>query len=127
MHKNVLTLLFVLLVTCFLAVSASPPVQAAATRYNAVWRPGTTGEIQVYGWNYADYRAKYDELWPQGWRLYILQAYVLNGQVIYNAVWRPGTTGEIQVYGWNYADYRAKYDELWPQGWRLYLLDAFVN
>src|SRR5262249_6839221 len=64
--------------------------------YNAVWRPGTSGEIQVYGWKYTDYRKKYDELWSQGWRLYILQAYVLNGQVLYNAVWRPGTSGEIQ-------------------------------
>jgi hypothetical protein len=26
----------------------------------------------VYGWRYEDYRAKYDELWPQGWRLKLL-------------------------------------------------------
>jgi hypothetical protein len=95
--------------------------------YNAVWRPSTSAEIQVYGWSYADYRAKYDELWPQGWRLYILQSYVKNGQVLYNAVWRRGTIGEIQFYGRSYADYRAKYDELWPQGWRLYILQSYVK
>src|SRR5262249_17760437 len=86
----------------------------------------STNEIQVYGWSYDDYRTKYDELWPQGWRLYILQAYVIDGQVRYNAVWRPGNMPEIQVYGWSYDDYRTKYDELWPQGWRLYILDSFV-
>ncbi len=96
--------------------------------YNAVWRQsGNLPEIQVYGWSYGDYRQKYDGLWPQGWRLYILQAYVLNGQVLYNAVWRQsGNLAEIQVYGWSYGDYRQKYDSLWPQGWRLYVLQAYV-
>jgi hypothetical protein len=59
---------------------------------DAIWRPGSHGEIQVYGWTYADYRAKYDELWPKGWRLYILNPYVLpGGEVRYDAVWRQGT------------------------------------
>ena len=42
---------------------------AQPVRYTAVWHPSTEGEIQVYGWKYADYRAKYDDLWKQGWRL----------------------------------------------------------
>jgi hypothetical protein len=95
-------------------------------RYNAVWRPDTTKEIQVEGCSYEAYRAAYDKLWPQGWRLYKLQPYVENDQVLYNAVWRPGTTGETHVYGWAYADFRKEYDKLWPQGWRLYILQAYV-
>jgi hypothetical protein len=79
----------------------------------------------VYGWKYADYRAKYDQLWKQGWRLKLLQPYVVGGQVLYTAVWKPGSGGEIQVYGWSYADYRKKYDELWPQGWRLQILQVY--
>jgi Bacterial tandem repeat domain 1 len=94
--------------------------------YTAVWTQGTQPEIQVYGWTYSDYREKYDQLWKQGWRLYSLQPYVLNGNVRYNAVWRQSTEGEIQVYGWSYADYRAKYDQLWPQGWRLKILQPYV-
>jgi hypothetical protein len=35
-------------------------------------------EIQVYGWTYAKYRAEYNTLFPEGWRLYSLQAYVLS-------------------------------------------------
>ena len=46
-------------------------------RYTAVWRPSTKGEIQVYSWTYADYRAKYDVLWQYGWRLKLLEPYAL--------------------------------------------------
>lgn len=53
----------------------APP--SAGVRYTAVWQQSTAGEIQVYGWTYDDYRAKYDELWKQGWRLKILQPFVL--------------------------------------------------
>jgi hypothetical protein len=94
--------------------------------YNAVWRPSTEGEIQYYGWPYEGFRAKYDELWDQGWRLHILNTYVVNNQPLYNAVWRPSTEGEIQVYGMPYEGFRAKYDELWDQGWRLHILDTYV-
>jgi Bacterial tandem repeat domain 1 len=65
-------------------------------------------EIQVYGWTYSDYRNEYNSLWPQGWRLYSLQSYVVSGQVLYNAVWRPqGNLPEIQAYGWAYSDFRS--------------------
>jgi hypothetical protein len=96
--------------------------------YNAVWRPGgNTPEIQVYGYTYADYRAEYDKLFPENWRLYILQSYVMpNGDVLYNAVFRPGNLGEIQVYGYTYADYRAEYNTHYPDGWRLYILQSYV-
>ena len=64
--------------------------------YTAVFQPGTGGEYQVYGWTYADYRKKYDDdLWKQGWRLALLQPYVVNNEVRYTAVWRPGTEGEV--------------------------------
>ena len=39
-------------------------------------------ELQVYGWTYKDYRAKYDKLFPEGWRLYSLQAYVLSSNTV---------------------------------------------
>src|SRR5208337_3037470 len=86
------------------------------------------GEIQVYGWTYANYRAEYNSLWPDGWRLYSLQSYVLsNGNVLYNAVWRPtGNTSEEQLYGVTYAQFRSTYNTLYPEGWRLYILQSYV-
>jgi hypothetical protein len=60
--------------------------------HSAVWRPETHEEKVFFGLTYADYKAKYDEIFPQGWRLYILNTYVLsNGDLRYDAVWRLGT------------------------------------
>ncbi len=95
-------------------------------RYAAVWEPSTEGEFQVYGWSYKDYREKYDEIWPNGWRLKQLCPYIVGGHVRYTAVWEPSSEGEFQVYGWTYKDYREKYDEIWEKGWRLKLLCPYV-
>jgi hypothetical protein len=95
-------------------------------RFFAVWKQSSRSEIQVYSVPYQAYRARYDELWPQGWRLRLLNVSVIRGQVRYTAVWGKSTSSEIQVYGWKYEDYRAKYDELWPQGWRLHILQPYV-
>jgi hypothetical protein len=97
-------------------------------RYSATWRwsGSPEREIQVYGWTYDSYRAKYDQLWPLGWRLKQLSVNVVNGQPRYTAVWKPSTEGEIQVYGWTYDDFRTEYDQLWNDGWRLKLLSIYV-
>ncbi len=95
--------------------------------YSAVWRPGNQGEHQAYSVPFNTFKATYDQLWPQNWRLHTLQSHVHNGQVLYNAVWRPGSAGEHQVYGWPYYSFKAKYDELWPQNWRLHILQSYVH
>jgi murein DD-endopeptidase MepM/ murein hydrolase activator NlpD len=101
------------------------PAPKSPIRYTAAWIPNTGGEYQIYDAPYAQYRARYDELWPQGWRLYSLNIVVVNGVPLYTAVWRPGSGGEYQIYDAPYAQYRARYDELWPQGWRLKLLTRY--
>jgi hypothetical protein len=88
----------------------------------AVWEAGAQDETQVYDWRYEDYRKKYDELWPLGWRLHALENRVVGNEVRYTAVWRQGAVPEVQVYEKTYEDFRRTYDELWPQGWRLHLL-----
>jgi len=96
--------------------------------YNAVWRPmGNTGEQQLYGVTYSDFKSTYDTLYPKGWRLFILQSFVMpNGDVLYNAVFHPGDSGETQVYGWTLSDFQTEYNTLWTEGWRLYILDSYV-
>ena len=67
-------------------------ISDGTVRYNAVWRPGTHAETQVYDWTYTDFRTEYNTLLPEGWRLYILNTYVLPGDTVrYDAVWREGT------------------------------------
>ena len=102
------------------------PAPGSPIRYTAAFSPLQSGEYQMYDVPYATYRARYDELWPQGWRLYSLSIVVVNGQARYTAVWRPGGGGEYQIYDAPYAQYRARYDELWPQGWRLKLLTRYA-
>ncbi len=98
----------------------------ARCSYSAVWRPGTEGEWQKYSVSYDEFRARYDELWGDGWRLHLLDTHVVDGEVLYSAVWRPGTEGEWQKYSVSYDEFRARYDELWGDGWRLHLLDTHV-
>jgi hypothetical protein len=92
-----------------------------------VFRPGDSGETQVYGWTLSDFQTEYNTLWKEGWRLYILDSYVISdGTVRYNAVWRPAIHGEIQVYDWTLSDFQTEYNTLWMGGWRLYILNAYV-
>jgi hypothetical protein len=95
-------------------------------RFFGVWRKSSRAETQLYSVSYQEYRARYDALWPQGWRLHLLNVAVIRGRVRYTAVWRRSKRPEIQVYGWKYKDYRDRYDALWSQGWRLHILQPYV-
>lgn len=83
-------------------------------------------EFKLFHVPYEEYRATYDRIWQDGYRLHIIKPYVVQSKVFYTATWRYGPEEEIQVYSWTYEDYRAKYDELWPEGWRLTHLEPFV-
>lgn len=95
-------------------------------RWAAVWRPGTVGEQVMYDAPYDAFRARYDEIFRQGWRLRSLVPYVDKGEIRYAAVWRPDTANEVQVYGWAIADVQTKYSEMLAQGWHLTLLQPYV-
>ena len=93
--------------------------------YTAVWTKTGGDEIQVYEWNYTDYRKKYDELWPQGYRLKLLTNFVSSGVVKYTAVFTRSTAAEIQTYTWPYEDFRDKDDELRKSGYSLEMMNAY--
>jgi len=93
--------------------------------YDAVWRPGTSGEFQHYGLKLSDLQKTYDGLWKQNYRIYLLNSYEENGQRLYDAVFRPGTSGEYQFYGLAGADLQKTYDGLWKQNYRIYLLNTY--
>lgn len=107
-------------------VPYQPPTGNPRMTCAAVWQQSNEDEIQVYGASYDEYRKRYDVLWPQGWRLHLLENHVVANQVLYTAVWHRSTSAESQVYGWKYEDFRKKYDQLWPNGWRLSILNNYV-
>ena len=73
----------------------------------------------------AAFKARYDELWPGGWRLKFVSTYNDGGARI-TAAWRQTNEPEYWGYGWEYADLRARYDVLWQQGWRLKVFDRYT-
>jgi hypothetical protein len=100
--------------------------EAPEHRVTAVWRKSAAKEVQIHGWTYADYQAKYDQLWTKGWRIHLLETNVDDGKVVYNAVWRKGDAAEKQYYAQTHAEYQKRYDELWAKGWRIFILNTYV-
>ncbi|MDJ0850072.1 MAG: hypothetical protein QNK04_17005 [Myxococcota bacterium] len=43
--------------------------------YTASCRPSAEGEIRVYEWSHPAYRSFQDVIWPDGWRLHLLDVY----------------------------------------------------
>ena len=43
--------------------------------YDAVWRPGTSGEVQFYDQGHSDHQKHYDDLWPKNYRIALLNTY----------------------------------------------------
>ena len=85
-------------------------ISVGQRRY-AIWKPGTYGQLTVWGWTLPDLIAKAQQLHAQSWRLVLLQAYTLvDGALRYDAVWNPGTQAQYAVYGWNLADFRQNID-----------------
>ena len=83
-------------------------------------KPGTYGQLTVWGWTLPDVIAKAQQLPAQSWRLVLLQAYTLvDGALRYDAVWNPGTQAQYAVYGWNLADFRQKVIDMFNDGFRL--------
>ena len=100
--------------------------EAPETRVTAVWRKGSHDELQVHGWSYENYRARYARIWKDGYRLHLLDTAVVGGAVEYTAVWRKGAAAETQAYGFSLTDFKKKNDRLSSEGWRLHLLSSYV-
>ncbi|MGB7729567.1 MAG: hypothetical protein WBL50_16170 [Candidatus Acidiferrum sp.] len=60
--------------------------------YNAIFRLSPVDEVAIYSKTFAEYSSEYSKEYALGYRLYILNVYVLPGDdVRYDAVFRPGT------------------------------------
>lgn len=109
----------------------APYVVNGQVFYTAVFRTSVADEVvsPFTGYDFSTYQAKYDELWPQGYRLDILEIFVLNGQTRYMATWRKarGNPGEVQHYGLDRSQLLDKYDELWGNNWRLEMIETYSH
>jgi hypothetical protein len=99
---------------------------ATSVRYTAVWERSNAGEIQIYGATEAQYRAKYNELWPLGWRLKLINVYSTSQGSRFTAVWQRSTEDEVGMYTRPRAEFIAKNNEQLERGYSLKLLDANI-
>lgn len=103
--------------------------------YNAVWQPaGNTDELEDYGVSYSQLQTDDFLNSSKGYRLYILQSYVLPpsagplaDMVRYNAVWRPGLFNFETDYGVTLSQYESDYGARFAAPQRLYSLQAYVQ
>jgi murein DD-endopeptidase MepM/ murein hydrolase activator NlpD len=102
------------------------PLDEGPIRYTAVWQRGTGAEIQMYGVTYEQYRAKYDSIWNDGWRLAVLETVGVDDHARYTAVWRPTGGSEFQLYGATRKELEAENEKRELDGWRLDLLTSYV-
>ncbi|MBK8923085.1 MAG: T9SS type A sorting domain-containing protein [Saprospirales bacterium] len=54
-------------------------VESKTPYYTAVWRRSGEGEIQVYEWDYKNFKNRYNHLWKDGWRLKLLDVWSSKG------------------------------------------------
>jgi len=103
--------------------------------YNAVWRPGgNTDEEADYGVTFAKLQSD-DLLYSgEGYRLYILQSYVLPpsagplaDEVRYNAVWRPGLFNYAADYGVIFSQYATDQAAHSAASDNLYIFQPYVQ
>ncbi|MBC8066965.1 MAG: hypothetical protein IAG13_01415, partial [Deltaproteobacteria bacterium] len=99
-------------------------VEDGKAQYSVVWRKvGNVEEKLLFGASAADYQAKNQDLNASGWRVHVLEPYVVGSSVKYTAVWRKSDAEEKQVLGKSRAELEAQHTELRAQGWRLHLLE----
>jgi hypothetical protein len=103
------------------SVNQPPGGVCSATGYSS------TDEIQLYGWTLDTYKAQYATLFPDGWRIHLLEGNVVNGEVRYTVVFRrAGNTFERAQYGATLSDFKNLYNSLYPAGWRIYTFNTYV-
>jgi C1A family cysteine protease len=94
-------------------------------QYSAVWHKlGDIAEKRLFGLGEKEYLAKYDELHKAGWRVHLLEPYVVGGVVKYSAVFRKAPkVEEQQAVGLAFTAYEKKNAALRGDGWHVHLLE----
>ncbi|HKO92781.1 MAG TPA: hypothetical protein VJU61_16615, partial [Polyangiaceae bacterium] len=96
--------------------------------YNAIWEKTGSDRPAVWGWTRADLDRRAQELSAAGYRLRLVNAFVLpSGQgARFNALWEKTNADRLSVWDWQRADFDRRERELRAQGYRLIDLSAYV-
>jgi cathepsin L len=95
--------------------------------YSIVWRKASSVEEVVdLGITSSTYGSRYAELSQQGWRIHLLEPYMIGGSHRVAAVWRKGTAEEKQIFARDRKTFDDMDASLRADGWRLHLLEPFA-
>jgi len=100
-------------------------VEGGKAQYSVVWHKlGDIAEKRAFGLGESDYLAKYEELEKAGWRVHLLEPYVVGGVVKYSAVFRKESkVEEKQVLGLGSAEFEKHNAALRGDGWHVHLVE----
>ncbi|WP_293901976.1 T9SS type A sorting domain-containing protein [Sporocytophaga sp.] len=84
-------------------------------------------EVRLLNVSYSTYRAKYDALWADGWRLHDLNVSQIARSTVYSAVWRKANVGEYQIYGADWNTFINYYNPKFAQGWRINTIASYAD
>jgi hypothetical protein len=102
-------------------------IEDGRPQYGIVWRKASSIEEKVeLGITVSAYSARYEELEQQGWRVHLVEPYVVGGATRVAAVWRKDDAAQKQVFAVDRKAFDAKDAELRAEGWRLHLLEPFA-
>jgi hypothetical protein len=101
------------------------PNNPTSVTYDLVWRRNYAPEHVIYGWSPAAAAAKNDELAAQGWRLTVVDAFVVDGNVYYNAAWRQSNEGQYDYFGLTYDAALSQFQQFRNWGWAVHLIDSY--
>lgn len=103
-------------------------VQDGQPLYSIVWRKApSVEEVVDLGITLGTYGSRYAELSDQGWRIHLLEPYMIGASNRVAAVWRKGTADEKQIVARDRKVFDDMDAELHAQGWRIHLFEPFAD
>jgi hypothetical protein len=103
----------------------SCPNNPTFVNFDVQWRVTGAPEYILYFVPYSTLIAKYNELFPQGFRLTTVDTFVVDGNVYYNAVWHQGTWGQYDYFGLTVNDAISQFYYFNSIGWSASVLDSY--
>jgi len=94
---------------------------------DALWTyEPSVNEAAVYAWSWTDFNNKNNQLRSQGWRLVLVDSFMMMNGVHFSATWRPSTADQVDIFGWASSDFLNEIQSLGNQGWGMTLMDSYL-
>lgn len=109
-------------------IDITPYRDGATLKYSGVWVKRPYTDYAAYAeMTAADYQAKFDQFFKQGFRVMRFVEYQRQNETRFAAIWEKIPGAYYHYYRMTPGDYQSKYNQLSAQGFRLFHLSALDN